>query len=191
MREYLLSILALCLLCGCVHLQRHPETWNPPTQVTSQIGCPPISGVYENLGRDPKGKPVNLAQLLSYTIKHDPNTEKEINRNWDGLKTVSQIELSTSTDGVFTVTARGTGFVKAWSFEGAKGQYKCEKGILTLHQNGDGSGVNVAAYESSTMDLYLVDKDLVVHRHGGSAGVVLLIPAAYYESTWARFALKP
>ena len=89
------------------------------------------------------------------------------------------------------MTARGTDLIKTWSFERVKGQFKCEKGMLTLHQSGDGSGDNVAAYESATMDLYLLDKDLVVHRHGGSAGVMLLIPAAFYESLWAKFALKP
>lgn len=190
-RKFLFACFALLSIAGCVHIQRHPKTWDPPSPELGPGVCPPISGVYENLGVDTKGVQANLAQLISYSIRHDPSGAQERNRTWKELKTVRSVELKMSDDGVLTVTAISNEGIKTWSFASKMGQFNCEKGVLRLHQSGDGSGDNVVAYESATLDLFRVDNDLVVHKHGGSAGVMLLIPAAFYESTWARFAPQP
>ncbi len=191
MRNTLITLVMLSVICSCVHFQRHPDSWNPNQQDANQSGCPQISGLYENIGKDPKGNRVVLANILNYNINHDPTKHREWESTWKELGEAQSVELTLSGDDILTVTATGEGASKTWSFERSKGQFKCEKGMLMLHQRGNGSGDNMVAYESSTIDLIHVNNALVVHRHGGSAGVMLLIPAAGYDSTWARFPMKP
>lgn len=52
------------------------------------------------------------------------------------------------------------------------------------------SGDNVAAYGSGAKDIYVTERHLVINSHGGTAGIILLIPAAAYGSDWARFEVK-
>ena len=178
---------AMMLLTGCVHVQSHPKSWEPPGNAGDPSDCPSITGSYDNYGTDPKGAPTNLAQLLSHSIKHDPSASRERNQLFRELGQVYRVDLKLTADGALSVKAVTGAGDRSWWFEKAKGQFKCHNGVLSLTQAGDGSGDNVAAFESSTLDLFLVGGDLVTHRHGGSAGVILLVPFVAYEGTWARF----
>jgi len=186
-----IAILVMGLACiGCIHAQRHPKTWDPPVFEMGSSPCPALNGIYENMGVDPKGGAVNLARLLNYSIRHDPAGARERNRFYDELGNVSSVKLELSGDGVLLVRVGLGAGEKDWSFSQAKGQLLCKGGILSIQQRGDGIGDNVVAYESATLDLFRVNNDLIVHKHGGSAGVMLLVPMAGYESTWGRFAFK-
>lgn len=61
-------VIGLCLV-GCVHIQQHPKSWDPPLNESGQGVCIAISGTYENIGVDPKGGTVNLAQYKAGRLK--------------------------------------------------------------------------------------------------------------------------
>jgi hypothetical protein len=146
--------------------------------------------VFANVGESPKGTPVKLATWLNLNIDHSPKHANENNSLSKELSHVTKVDLNFSENGVLTITANGEGIHRKWSFEKSKGQLKCKNGILKIHLSGDGSGDNVAAYESDTLELQMVGNDLVVNKRESSAGIILLIPFWGGESLWGRFKLE-
>jgi hypothetical protein len=190
MRTALLPLLTAVIFSGCVHIESHPKSWNPDSSSADSITCPPISGVFDNHGENPKGESVNLAQWLNLKISHNPKTANADNDLFRELSMADSVALQLSDDGVLNITAEGGGESNRWSFQKSKGQLKCKGGSLLIHLSGDGSGDGVAAYASVTLELRRVGGDLIVNKHGGSGGVMLLIPAFGYESAWGRFKTK-
>ena len=186
--KYAVFVVATMLFSlGCIHVQKHPKTWDNVDFGIRHDVYSRISGKYENIGLDPKGIRVNLARLIAYSIRHDPSSAQERNAEWNELEKINYVEFKIYNDGVLAIAFHANGNVKTLIYDRKKGQYNYLNGMVRLHQGGDGSGDNIIAYESATLDLFMVGNDLVVHRHGGSAGIMLLVPVVVYDSSWARF----
>lgn len=174
-----LPILAMCFLSACVYIEKYPQSWAQIKPDPQPQACPSITGAYVNKGQTKNGNQVFLASLL--------RPDKEFSQYFNIAETV---ELTLANNDSLAVKIIGKDFYGLWSFERSKGQFKCSHGTLIIPQNGDMSGANVEMFGLGALDLYRVENQLIVNSHGGTAGIVLLIPVAGYGSDWARFQLK-
>ena len=185
-----LGAILLPFFCGCISLHRYPTAWPPITSTSQPTEVQGFSATYSILGEDDKGKPANLGKYLLLQIDHNPQHSSQFRAVDDDLEKAHSILLTYTKDEMLKIVAEGNGVHREWSFERARGGLKVEGGAIKVWRSGDGSGDNVAAFESKSIKLYRVGDELIIQQRNSSAGVVLLIPAGGYSITWARFKPK-
>jgi hypothetical protein len=94
----------------------------------------------------------------------------------DDLFEAQTVDLELSKNEILTVRAIGHKTAHQWSYEKSKGEFSCKEGMLSLPKGGNMSGDNVASFGSGADDLYVTDSHLIINSHGGTAGIILLIP---------------
>ncbi|OUR65555.1 hypothetical protein A9Q79_00735 [Methylophaga sp. 42_25_T18] len=172
-------------LTGCVHIESPPESWGEIQSNVEASGCNNISGKYSNAGTKPNGNKVYLATWLEPKLKKkNPKEERRFLADLFAAKTV---ELKLTENEYLTVSTRGYGISgnRSWTMR----KTKCIEGVLTIQDDGDISGDNVAAVGLGSITIYRSEKHLVVNSHGFAGGIILLIPFVGYGSDWARFSV--
>ena len=178
----LVASVAICI-SACVHIEHPPASWGDPTPQTLNDNCASFSASYSNKGNSSDG----AVGTLSTWLFPRSSTTRGIDKDLFGAQTVT-LEFEGALLTVKTFGAMGA--YHQWSFDKSKHEFACLNGVLRISQGGDKSGQNIAAVGTDAIDLYRTPGDLIVNRHGGSAGVALMIPIADYNSIWARFPVQ-
>ena len=191
MRLIYFPTLILVFVCGCVQIEKYPDSWGSIEPDILAPECSLIKNSYYNRGKKPDGTAVYLAVWLAPETNAKTQEERtEQTRVMDDLFKAKIVELELIDNNILKVRAKGTDIYHQWSFDKEKKQLECKNGILSVLQKGDRSGDNVVAFSSGASDLYFSENNLSVNSHGGVVGITLLIPYTAYGSNWARFEVK-
>lgn len=190
MNKLLITLTAL-LLNACVQVGQYPASWGKTISSTLPDTCPSLEGIYKNKGENSNGTVAHLATWLPAPASSQKNEERLSPQQMrDILLGATTVTLDLANDMLLTVTASGNNMNRQWSYDKSKADFTCHNGVLSIVRGGDMSGDNVAAFGSGTIDLFQTEDHLTVNSHLFTAGVMLLIPVASYESNWARFAIQ-
>lgn len=174
--------LALFGIGGCITVEHFPSSWGA---VPTGGQCESVAGAYESKGARADGTVVSLASWLNPTL-HSNNPEQV--QMVSDLAHAQTVELSLAATSLNITAIEGTAR-RTWTLDSSKGQFRCRDGAIRLarwHVDND----IVLMASKDTMDLYRTEDYLLVNVHGGGAGLAMVVPAAGYSSTWARFHVR-
>ena len=171
-------------LVGCVHHPKYPATWSPlQTSITSD--CSDLSGTYENRAvGDTESEP------LAYMLERQVDLSTSRFRNPD-FRRIDSVRFRVSAPYATADFLAGDEVISTLDLGAPKRSAECDGHVLKLRKLMSGTAPLALDAGHYRTFLYRAKDESIVMRSGASeVGVVLVVPVAYSEFRWFRFARK-